>query len=245
MTEANLPRPYVPPRQAWNNDNRSGSPLGQNGPRQTGAIAGPVSPLTPTHRRQTSGDYYEDADPRFVTELPGTEAQPQHIPPPINTRLPPSLAAGPPGMQRNMGGGGDAYLQPQMSNSMSGELAYNSSYEDIASGSRSPAESERSTFTSVSQRGVNPRWNPGMGPGGFGPGPGQNGSGIGMGGQRRGPPPQQRNEVLLSSNPDFELPGMGPRRGGGRGGMPRGAGGMMPRGGNAMVPRSAYDGGVM
>src|SRR5689334_15825194 len=34
------------------------------------------------------------------------------------------------------------------------------SYEDIPQGARSPAESERSNFTSISQRGVNPRWNP-------------------------------------------------------------------------------------
>ncbi len=32
--------------------------------------------------------------------------------------------------------------------------------EDIPQGARSPAESERSTFTSISQRGINPRWNP-------------------------------------------------------------------------------------
>ncbi|KAL4722321.1 regulator of ime2 [Fusarium chlamydosporum] len=40
-------------------------------------------------------------------------------------------------------------------------------YEDIHAnnaGARSPAESEHSTFTSISQRGINPRWNPGPPP---------------------------------------------------------------------------------
>lgn len=81
-------------------------------------------------------------------------------------------------------------------------------------GSRSP--SERSEFTSVSQRGVNPNWNAGYGP----PMP------------RRGlnPPPPQRTDVL-NSNPDFEVPG-GARRGKSPGQL-TGAG---------MVPNSAYDG---
>lgn len=71
-----------------------------------------------------------------------------------------------------------------------------------------------------------------MGPGGFGPP---------MNGPPRRAPGPQRNEMLLSSNPDFEIPGMGPRRGGpARGGLmgPRGGMGM---GGSGMVPRSAYD----
>ncbi|KAH6651782.1 hypothetical protein BKA67DRAFT_337964 [Truncatella angustata] len=61
-------------------------------------------------------------------------------------------------------------------------------------GARSPAISERSTFTSVSQRGVNPRWNPPPGP------PGAFGAQI----PRR---PVNRNEVnVLYSNPDFQMP---------------------------------------
>ncbi|KAI1851921.1 hypothetical protein JX265_008274 [Neoarthrinium moseri] len=59
--------------------------------------------------------------------------------------------------------------------------------EPHQAGARSPAVSEKSTFTSVSQRPVNPRWNP---PGGPVP--------------RR---PVNRNEVnVLNSNPDFQLP---------------------------------------
>ncbi|QPG97464.1 hypothetical protein C2857_006366 [Epichloe festucae Fl1] len=81
-------------------------------------------------------------------------------------------------------------------------------YEDVhavVGGARSPAESERSNFTSISQRGVNPRWEPQP------PMPSQ------------GPPTrrpvqmkQQRQDVLLNNNPDFQLPGargQGPNRG--------------------------------
>jgi hypothetical protein len=73
-------------------------------------------------------------------------------------------------------------------------------YEDPhQAGARSPTISERSAFTSVSQRGVNPRWAPPPGP-------------I----PRR---PVNRNEVnVLNSNPDFQLPntrgGASPPRGG-------------------------------
>ncbi|KAK8877162.1 pH-response regulator protein palI/prr-5 [Apiospora arundinis] len=80
------------------------------------------------------------------------------------------------------------------------------SYDDdmhAAAGARSPAPSERSNFTSVSQRGVNPRYQP---PGGYG----------------QVPPPRrpvnQQNEVnVLNNNPDFQL---GPARKPGGGMMP-------------------------
>lgn len=72
---------------------------------------------------------------------------------------------------------------------------------------------------------------------------GQGGFGNAM--PRRPPPASQRNDILLNSNPDFELPGVG-GRGGGRGGRggrftPNGAP-PMPAG---MVPRSAYDGNAL
>ncbi|KAH8907414.1 pali-domain-containing protein, partial [Coniochaeta sp. PMI_546] len=78
------------------------------------------------------------------------------------------------------------------------------SYEDIRDipqGARSPAESDRSNFTSISQRGINPRWNP---PPPFPP-PSQQ-PGYGMTAIPRRPVPPSTNEVLLNSNPDFELP---------------------------------------
>ncbi|KAI6777865.1 pH-response regulator protein palI/RIM9 [Emericellopsis cladophorae] len=94
-------------------------------------------------------------------------------------------------------------------------------YEDVHaqnSGARSPAESERSTFTSISQRGVNPQWNPAP------PMP-----------QHRGPPPhrqQQRRQDMILDNPDFQIPG--PRSGG----PSATAGGL--HGAPGMIPGSAY-----
>lgn len=66
-------------------------------------------------------------------------------------------------------------------------------YEDVhhMDGSRSPAGSERSNFTSVSQRGVNPRWNPQHHP---------------MPGNAPRRVLQQRQDMILD-NPDFQLPG--------------------------------------
>ncbi|KAK4125054.1 pali-domain-containing protein [Parathielavia appendiculata] len=76
------------------------------------------------------------------------------------------------------------------------------SYEDIRQGgSRSPAESERSNFTSISQRGVNPRWNPPRMP----PAPALGSYGSNSIPRR----PVNRSDMILASNPDFELPGRG------------------------------------
>lgn len=78
----------------------------------------------------------------------------------------------------------------------------------MAEGALSPAMSDTSNFTSVSQRGVNPNWRP---PPGYGPGPGPAPSGPSPA-QRR----NERNDMILGQNPDFMLPGMrGPARGGG------------------------------
>ncbi|KAI7532763.1 hypothetical protein KC331_g13421 [Hortaea werneckii] len=139
------------------------------------------------------------------------------------------------------------------------------SYENLPSGARSPAEaSDTSHFTSISQRPINPNWRPSppsvgggtgppsmygpphhqgmMGPaggrsayGGNGnPGPGSTASAV----QRR------KEDAILTANPDFTLPGLGPSarsgpRGGFRGGRgPAGArgGGGRPRGGGFMPP---------
>ncbi|CAK7233283.1 regulator of ime2 [Sporothrix curviconia] len=100
-------------------------------------------------------------------------------------------------------------------------------YDDIPQGSRSPAESERSTFTSISQRGINPRWNPP--PPNLMPGYG----GQGQMDPRR--PVRDTNETLLNSNPDFSLPS-GSRRPGGPPGPNIGNAG----GASGMIPGSAY-----
>lgn len=195
-------RPYVPPRQAWGEGGRS-SPLN---PTSRPAELPNANPSV--HKRVNSGDnYYEDVDPRFADQHPSTH-------PSAPTALAPGYAVG----------GSSGSLQPL---GMDG----NSSYEDIQSGSRSPAESERSNFTSVSQRGVNPRWHGNQN--GYGaPAPMPN---------RRPANAPQRNDLLLNSNPDFQLPG---GRGGRSGGPGRGRpGGQSPGGG--MVPGSAYPGGAL
>ena len=182
---------YVPPRQNWNNgpppaDPAVGGLAYRNGP----------SPSRPRVNSGGSDVYYEDVDPRFAPAEP--------MPPPQQEIMPRILTPG----------GRDyddpAAPIPQQAN----VIGHNNSYEDLP-GARSPAESETSNFTSVSQRGVNPNWRPTYGQdnfGSYGPGPGG-----------RGPPQRQqqmRRDVLLAGNPDFELPGMGPaRRGGMRGGM--------------------------
>ncbi len=87
--------------------------------------------------------------------------------------------------------------------------------EDIPQGARSPAESERSNFTSISQRGVNPRWNPPPPPP-----PARGGYGGHLIPRR---PVNRPTDMLLNSNPDFELPNRGGSRQGG-----------------GMIPGSAY-----
>lgn len=96
-------------------------------------------------------------------------------------------------------------------------------YEDVhatVGGARSPAESERSNFTSISQRGINPQWQtrPPMPPYP----------------QNYLPPRQQvqRRQDMLLDMPDFQVPGSSSR--GGR----RGAG-------PGMIPGSAYPTGPM
>jgi hypothetical protein len=221
---ANPTRPYVPPRQAWADKGRS-SPLNPSN--------GPPVPAGQNHTRQLSGEYFEDVDPRFADHQSLPTSDIQRLP--SSNVLPPSLT---PGYATSSNGPGsrDPNLlgHPSSSNPHLG-LNGNNSYEDVQSGSRSPAESERSNFTSVSQRGVNPRWNPQRdGPGGFGP-PMMGGGNMNQGmGRRPVAPPQRNNDILLDTNPDFGLPG-------GRGGR-GGANGRSPIGGG-MVPRSAYEGG--
>lgn len=54
---------------------------------------------------------------------------------------------------------------------------------DVPNGSCSPTPSETSHFTSISEGPVNPRWRPPLPPG-----------------------PQQKTDIVLENNPDFELP---------------------------------------
>ena len=175
----------------------------------------------PRRERVNSGGsevYYEDVDPRFAAE-----SEPPRPPPDQQGRLPPALAAGPRMSYHDESPDSNNSLQihPQ---------PLSNSYEDLP-GARSPAESETSNFTSVSQRGVNPNWRPGYGGDFGGPGP-----------MRKQSNTQARRDVLLDGNLDFQLPGMGPpgrRPPRGRGGYGPGmynAGGRMPPPGTAMPP---------
>jgi hypothetical protein len=165
-------------------------------PSQASNVAGPTS-----NRVERSSDYYEDVDPRFA------EPARAQAPPPLPTSLMP---------------GGFASNSPQYlnaPNSSDTHLPRTNSYDDLPEGSRSPAASEASHFTSVSQRPVNPNWRPEFGApaGQFPPFPP---------GQRK---PMRPEDVILeanAANPDFAIPGAGRGRGRGRGG--RGRGGGMP-----------------
>lgn len=198
---------YVPPRQVW-----GAGAAGRSSPLNSASRPNePPRQNTPSRRRESSDNYYEDVSPEFAE------------PPPAP--LVPGMVQGYP----NNNSSSNLRVQPPPPG---GAMDGNYSYEDVASGSRSPAESERSNFTSVSQRGVNPRWNPGPTYGAPMP-------------NRRPPPQQQREDLLLNSNPDFMLPGSrgGGARGGGRGGGGRGGPGRPPGQIPGMVPNSAYPGG--
>ncbi|KAF2857008.1 pali-domain-containing protein [Plenodomus tracheiphilus IPT5] len=203
---------YIPVRAGWNgqkmpsdqnvstldNSNRGLSPIQDSPvelPAQLSRVGGPTS-----NRLERSSDYYEDVDPRFAEPV-----QAHQLPP-----MPPSLMPG--GFSSS---NPNLLTAPNLSDP---NLPRNSSYDDLPEGSRSPAASEASHFTSVSQRPVNPNWRPDMGApaGQFAP---YNGNG------RRAMRPE---EVILQANaenPDFAIPGRGNGRGRGRGGR---GGGIAP-----------------
>lgn len=227
MRANQIHRPYIPPRSAWvnptttTNNNTSNlsnndivSPIGHSPiaelPAQT-SRSPPVPQLTSTapdsnnpinitgHTRYNSADnYYEDVDPRFAE--PHEPHHPQDHP---GTRFPVSglhPQAPQHGIIDNANGYDNGHLQPSHS------------YESIPenthdAGARSPAVSDGSNYTSISQRGINPQWQP------------PPDHTLGMGGlPNRKPVRHQQNQrdVLLNQNPDFELPIQGGRGAGGR-----------------------------
>ncbi|KAL6702693.1 hypothetical protein ACN47E_001240 [Coniothyrium glycines] len=210
---------YVPVRAGWNgqkmpsdqtlttlnnsNSSRGLSPI-QDSPVELPAQHSQMG--TPkSHPVELSSDYYEDVDPRFA------EPRPNVAPP-----MPPSLMPG-----------GFTSSNPQFlsaPNNGNPNLPRTESYEDLPEGSRSPAASEASHFTSVSQRPVNPNWRPEMG------------ASSGQFQPYNGRRPVRQEDVILeanAANPDFAIPGGLPGRGRGRG---RGRGG---RGGGPMPPLPA------
>lgn len=204
----------------------------------------PANPMQ-ARNRANSGNYYEDVDPRFTISenenkreimlpsslTPGgaaTRSTPLGMPPPPLSQ-PQSPVEGAnvapetetfqhtPPPKRRGGPTSDADSRKQLPLSNNGGLATrqvipgNTDFlEPIPDGARSPGEgSEASHFTSVSQRGINPNWMPppGMGRGGMS----QVSSASAA--QRR------KEDVILTANPDFSLPGMPGQRGRGRGGV--------------------------
>ncbi|KAL8645491.1 MAG: hypothetical protein Q9210_006677, partial [Variospora velana] len=227
--------PYVPPRTAWANPASRSDTTNPSNPSHK--VASPIAdlPITelpantpgsppipqlistapnsntatqiPGHNRYNSADtYVEDVDPRFAepTEphLPQTQS---------SAPLPSALTAGlhPQHSQQGImekakdSHHSNAYLQPSHS--------YDSFPDNTHdAGSRSPAISDGSNYTSISQRGINPAWQP----------PANHA--MGAGGVPNRKPMGQQREVLLASNPDFELPIQGSRPGT-AGGRPRDA----------------------
>ncbi|QDS68342.1 hypothetical protein FKW77_010708 [Venturia effusa] len=200
---------YVPPRAQWNQNQRKATPPPASGSLSPIEASPNPSSVKGHTRRPSETGYYEDVDPQFA-QAP----QPQTSPPqPSNNASqethPSSLQApGGPAMSQT-------HLSPEYHPGLVGlRDPRQESTESLQDGQRSPAVSDASHYTSVSQRGINPNWRP---PPGSGP------QGI-M--QRK---PQQQQDVLLNSNPEFSLPGIGPP-GRGRGG----AGGFRGRGGSGM-----------
>lgn len=132
-----------------------------------------------SHQHTTSEvvAYYEDVDPRFADPAP--MIPPQHVTSASDHDgpMPSSLMPGYGGIQNR-------------------DLLAAQDRGDT----HSPAHSDNSNFTSISQRGINPDWQP---PPGFGPGHG----GPRGPRQRSVPRSSQRNDEILASNPDFMLPG--------------------------------------
>ena len=235
-----MSRPYVPPRAAWKGNQAGRGPeiptnniALNNVPSASGPdpVELPVqgtyrkprsntggSSRTITHNRKPSGSYYEDVDPRFAAPEPLPQHQP-NFRNEMQTQATSSSAAMPsalmPGITRTP--------PPHLALEQNGEIIDpTSSYDDLPDGQRSPA-SDHSGMTSISQRGVNPNWQPGNGNG--------NGNGnaqLGVPSRRLVQPQQQQQQqqqqggnAVLDSNLDFGLP-QGRARGfsGGRGGLP-------------------------
>lgn len=214
------PQQYVPPRAGWNqqhsnsdqtltttNSSRGLSPI-QDSPVELPAQLTHGAPQPASHNpaRISASDYYEDVDPKFAEPA----QQPHPLPPMPTSLMPGGYSAHPNNSNPNFL---SAPYQPV--NNSDGSLPRTASFDDLPEGSRSPAASDASHFTSVSQRPVNPDWRPEMGApaGQFQPY---------NGGARR---PMRQEDVILeanAANPDFAIPGMGGRgrgRGRGRGGM--------------------------
>lgn len=205
---------YIAPRAGWNaqkmpsdqtlttlnnsNSSRGLSPI-QHSPVELPAQDSQMGAPMPRHI-EPSADYYEDVDPRFAE---------------------PSRPDAPPSIPSALMPGGFSSSNPNLLSAptINSNIPRTESYEDLPEGARSPAASEASHFTSVSQRPVNPNWRPEVG------------AAAGQFQPYNGRRPMRQEDVILeanAANPDFAIPGGMPGRGRGRG---RGRGG---RGGGPM-----------
>ncbi|KAF2132232.1 pali-domain-containing protein [Dothidotthia symphoricarpi CBS 119687] len=236
---------YAPPRSNWDpTQNNTSDPTLMS---SSGNHSGGLSPIQDSpielpnqqshtgvplpHISERTSDYYEDVDPKFA-EPARNNPQP---------RVPSLLVPGNYQSQNQQHGFLSAPRHSNHSphNNSDPNLPRSSSYDDLpeasGSGSRSPAVSEASHYTSVSQRPVNPAWRPDMGgpPGQFGP--------YGGGGGGRGRPMRQEDVIFSANaaNPDFAIPGMGRGRGRGRGRGGRGGGMNQAPPANTMGPGAA------
>jgi SUR7/PalI family len=185
-------RPEVPKIDTFNlNDRNASGPYPQQ--RQ-------VSPVDNSRRRSDTGggsmiaSYYEDVDPRY-DDNPEEEIEASNAYRPV---APLTASA----RRRS-----DLVDQPDRYSPIERNYSYNSLGKEVEEGPRSPAASTSSHFTSVSQRGVNPRWQP----------PPQSGGPYGDGYARRNRTPRNDQMNFLSGNPDFELPAPRTKRNGSAG----------------------------
>ena len=150
-----------------------------------------VSPVEGNRRRSETGgsavaSYYEDVDPRFddnrEEEMESANAYRPVAP----------LTTSNSRRRSNL-------LDQDRYSPVERDYSHNLLGADFEEGPRSPAASISSHFTSVSQRGINPRWQPG-------PQQDNGGGGYGDGHARRNRAPRNDQMNFLSGNPDFELP---------------------------------------
>lgn len=208
-SDPNRYRPERPKIDTYNLDRNIDNPY--IAARRTPDPEIPVQPVSPSRNRRTSdtgtmiASYYEDVDPRFDDTPEEDEVEPPNAyrpPLPLNPahRRRPSRdvpdetsPAGAP-LRRNY-----SY------NSLDGNNHTNNANnldDEYRSGPRSPAASTSSHFTSVSQRGINPRWQPQPPPQFIGGPPVSNEYPS----RRQNRPPRNDQMNFLSGNPDFELP---------------------------------------
>ena len=143
----------------------------------------PPRPQGPSHARKASDDYYEDVAPQFISPINGShhitqatqQTQSGHT---VPSSLMPGLSSTTPNF-------------PMVEHH--GEIIDPiDSYDTLPEGQRSPA-SDNSEMTSISQRGVNPNWRPGST------------DALGRLEVPQRHAQQQKRDILLNTNPDFEL----------------------------------------